>query len=58
MALYRLNSMMVDQTAQPSEEYLGDNIYIKNILRQMSTNPHEEEHEDPAEDTSRFDQDY
>lgn len=50
--------MMVDQTAQPSEEYLGDNIYIKNILRQMSTNPHEEEHEDPAEDTSRFDQDY
>lgn len=37
----RLNSMVVDQTAVAAEEYLGDNIYIKNILRQMSTKPEE-----------------
>jgi len=50
--------MMVDRAALPSpEEYLGDNIYIKNILRQMSSRQYSEE-ENPAEDTSRFDQDY
>lgn len=32
----RLNSMLVDSHCAAHDEYLGDNVYIRDILRQIS----------------------
>jgi hypothetical protein len=50
--------MMVDKTSPNTDEYLGDNIYINNILKQMSTNLPDDINSDDNDESSRFDKDY
>lgn len=51
--------MLVDtQFEKANDEYLGDNIYIKNILRQISKTAGKDDEEMGDNDSSRFDKDY